>query len=573
MGEGRSIPASESIAVKFKSDAKRLPDADLVQTVVCLANTDGGHIFLGVEDDGRVTGLHPAHDDMPGMAALISNRTTPPVSVRVERLVEDGKPVARIEVPKSPRLVATTDGVLQRRRLRADGTLECVPFLPHEFVSRQAEFGLLDPSAVPMRQASVEDLDPNERKRLRAAIERLGGDRSLLPLGDEEFDAALGLVRRHEGRRVPTVAGMLLLGREGALRDHVPTHEVAFQVLEAAEVRVNEFMRAPLLRVLERVEELFAARVTEREIQVGLFRVPVPTVDRRAFREAVANALTHRDYARLGAIHVRWDDEAVTVSSPGGFVEGVTLDNLITVEPHPRNPALADAFKRIGLVERTGRGVDLIYQGLLRYGRPAPDYGGSDGTTVVVRLSRAEADLAFFEVILEEETKAGAPMPLDVLLALSLFRDERRIDLGALARVIQKDEAAARRILERLVESGLAEAHGVKRGRTYTLSAAVYRRLGADGAYVRQAGFEPLQQEQMVLTYVDRHGSIRRREVAELCRITDRQAKTLLQKMVADNRLTRSGNRRTAMYGRGPKDMDMTERALDTGQRGPSPPA
>jgi ATP-dependent DNA helicase RecG len=428
-----------------------------------------------------------------------------------------------------------------------------VPFLPHEFASRQAEFGLLDPCAIPVRGATPDDLDPVERQRLRRAIDRYGGDRSLLPLEDSEFDAALGFVRRDGDIRYPTLAGLLLLGREPAIRNHVPSHEVAFQVLEGADVRVNEFMRWPLLRVLERVEELFSARVTEREIQVGMFRVPVPSVDPRAFREAVANALTHRDYARLGAVHIRWEDDALTISNPGGFVEGVTLDNLIVVEPRPRNPTLADAFKRLGLVERTGRGVDLIYQGSLRYGRPAPDYSRTTTTTVVVRLSRAEPDLAFFELVVETERRTGAPLPVDALLALSLLREERRVEVDEVGRRIQRDSASARRVLERLVEAGLLERHGATRGRTYTLSAAVYRRLGMSGEYVRQTGFEPLQQEQMVLKYVTQHGSIRRREVAELCRISDDQAKRLLSRLVAEGYLTRSGERKGTVYGPGPK--------------------
>ncbi|MEG4812780.1 ATP-binding protein [Microcoleus sp. F8-D3] len=66
----------------------------------------------------------------------------------------------------------------------------------------------------------------------------------------------------------------------------------------------------------------------------------------------------------MGAVHIRWEDYGITISNPGGFVEGVSLDNLLVVEPRPRNPFLADAIKRIGLAERTGRGVDLIYQGL-----------------------------------------------------------------------------------------------------------------------------------------------------------------------------------------------------------------
>ena len=99
----------------------------------------------------------------------------------------------------------------------------------------------------------------------------------------------------------------------------------------------------------------------------------MPNYEPRAFREALVNALVHRDYTRLGAVHVRWETDAIVVSNPGGFVDGVTLDNLLVVEPRPRNPLLADAVKRIWLAERTGRGIDLIFQGLLRYGRPAPD--------------------------------------------------------------------------------------------------------------------------------------------------------------------------------------------------------
>ncbi len=149
----------------------------------------------------------------------------------------------------------------------------------------------------------------------------------------------------------------------------------------------------PLLKTFEWVEQQFRARLVEKELQAGLFRVPVPNYDPRAFREAFVNSLVHRDYTRLGAVHVRWESDAIVVSNPGGFVEGVTLENLLVVEPRPRNPLLADAIKRIGLAERTGRGIDLIFQGLLRYGRPAPDYRRSDSKSVVVILPGGEADV------------------------------------------------------------------------------------------------------------------------------------------------------------------------------------
>lgn len=225
------VPDQESLTVEFKSDRDRLPDRDLVAAVICLANTEGGTIYLGVEKDGFVSGLHPAHQNLAGLAAMIANRTNPPISVRVTTVWQENQSIAQIDVPKSSRLVATSEGLLQRRRLQADGTPQCVPFYPHEFASRQSDLGNLDYSSLPVAGASAADLDPLERERLRQMVERYGGDRNLLALADVELDGALGLVRHEEDRRVPTVTGLLILGRERAIREHLPTHEVAFQML------------------------------------------------------------------------------------------------------------------------------------------------------------------------------------------------------------------------------------------------------------------------------------------------------------------------------------------------------
>jgi ATP-dependent DNA helicase RecG len=544
----RLIPEHESLTVEFKSDRDRLPDRELAAAVICLANTDGGELYVGVEDDGTVTGLHPAHGNVTGLTAMIANTTIPPVSVRVEALDIDGQRVAKILVPKSRQLVATSEGLLQRRRLRADGLPECVPFYPHEFARRQSDLGLVDYSALPVAAATVADLDPLERERLRQFVERYHGDRSLLGLRDLELDGALGLVSNNEEQPRPTVTGLLLLGREPALRQHLPTHEVAFQVLEATDVRVNDFYRTPLLKTFERVEEQFNTRVVEEEIEVDLFRVPIPNCDRRAFREAFVNALVHRDYTRLGAIHVQWEQSGIVISNPGGFVEGVTLDNLLVVAPRPRNPLLADAFKRIGLAERTGRGIDLIYQGLLRYGRPAPNYSRSTSHSVIVVLPGGAADLGLLRIIITEEKRLNHTLPVDSLIALSLLRQERRVDTVRLGRELQRDEDAARNVLERLVEAGLVEAHGVKKGRTYTLGPKVYRSLGQAADYVRQAGFDTIQQEQMVLRYIRTHGRITRKEAATLCQVSPYQAGRLLRKLLQEKKLARTGQGRNVSY-------------------------
>lgn len=118
----------ETLTVEFKSDQKCTPDRELVAAIVALTNTEGGDLYLGVEDDGAVTGLHANHRDTTGLSALIANRTNPPVSVRGELLDYKGTPVARIRVPKSRQLVSTSEGLLQRRRLLASGKPEAVPF-------------------------------------------------------------------------------------------------------------------------------------------------------------------------------------------------------------------------------------------------------------------------------------------------------------------------------------------------------------------------------------------------------------------------------------------------------------
>ncbi|MGV8892020.1 MAG: DNA glycosylase AlkZ-like family protein [Burkholderiaceae bacterium] len=544
------LPLAETLTVEFKSDRARLPDNELVEALAGLANTDGGELWLGVEDDGTPTGLHMAHQNPAGLPGLVAARTSPSLAVSVNVFALSGVSVAQIVVPNANTEIATTAGVYLRRRLKQDGTPECIPMLPHDRSSRAGRFGLADASAQAVAGATLADFDPLERERLRQAIRQYGGDRVLLELDDEALDGALGFSKRTpSGERVPTLTGLLVIGRESALHERVPTHEFAFQVLARETVSFNEFRRFPLLKALDWLETNFRPYNPEKEVQIGLFRVPVPKVDMGAFREAVANALVHRDYHRLGAVHVRLDDRGLTVSNPGGLVEGVTLQNLLTTEPHPRNPALADAMKRIGIVERSGRGVDKIYRGMLRFGRPEPDYSRTDGNNVVLQLATVDADEVFLQLVVEQENRQnGASLPIDSLIALAVLREQKRLGMDELAHHIHRDAARARRTLEQLVEAGLVQPHGNTRNRSYTLSAEVYQAKDNRIAYTRQAGFSSLQHEQMVLSYVQHHGQIQRSDVVELCHLTKDQAAKLLKQLKDEGRLMMHSERRWAFY-------------------------
>ena len=108
-----NIGFKENLVNEFKSDRMCLPDSDIIDAVVAFANTDGGDLYLGVENDGEITGLHSRHKDITQLAAFIANRTVPPVSVRTE-ILEYDPPVLKISVPKRTSVVASSDGKIQR---------------------------------------------------------------------------------------------------------------------------------------------------------------------------------------------------------------------------------------------------------------------------------------------------------------------------------------------------------------------------------------------------------------------------------------------------------------------------
>jgi ATP-dependent DNA helicase RecG len=557
--ELRSIlQQGETLDIEFKGE-ERAPfrDNDLIETVVCLANRPGvepGWLFVGVEDDGSVTGARPRHEsgrtDPLRLQALISNRTRPSLTVRVELVSIDGKEVIAVQVPTSRLPVGTSDGRYLRRTIGGKATPACLPFFYHEMQAHQADQGTLDYTALRLGEATWDDLDPLEFERFRrmARESRGVGDPSLLNLPDVEMAKALGAVEANHTVRAVRILGLLLFGKEESIRRFLPTYEAAFQQLSNLRVESNDFFRLPLLRLVDEIMGRFMARYREEEMMYGMLRIGVPDYPERAFREGIANALIHRDYSRMGAVHVQWHPDRIEISNPGGFPTGVRLDNLLVTPPRPRNPLLADAFKRAGIVERTARGIDTIFYEQLRNGRPSPSYARSTESDVILVLPGGKANLAFVRLVVEESQR-GQPLSLDDLLILNGLWQERQMTTSQAAELIQKPEADARSVFARLLESGLVEPRGQSRGRTYHLSAATYRQLGEKAAYIRQRGFEPFQQEQMVLNYVKSHQRITRSETASLCQINPDQAKRLLDRLVRGGLLVRHAAGKATWYG------------------------
>ena len=531
------LPKIESLTIEFKSDRNRLSDAEIFEAVVAFANTEGGELFLGIEDNGEVTGVHKAHENTLTVPALIANNTIPPISVRAE-IVEDVLPVLKISVPKSySGITATVSGKTLHRRLKANGEPENVPMYPSEFATRLSDLRLLDYSAMPVFQSSIEDFDPIELQRLRQLIATYNGEKNLLDLADEDLFKALGLVREQNNTLYPTITGLLLIGKIEAIKQYVPTHAAVFQVLEGTEVRNNDDYVLPLLQTIERLNNSLEARNPEQEIEMGLFRFAIPEFDKRAIREALVNAFSHRDYSKMGRVRVTVSDEGLTIANPGGFIEGVSINNLLTAEPHGRNPQLADALKRIGLAERTGRGIDRIYEGSLIFGRPLPDYSASTTVTVSLFIQRSKADRQIVRLITNEQKRLGRPLSLNTLLVLNKLKDIPKSTVEQIADAIHVSDVAVKGILDASIEAGIVEGFGSGKYRTYILSPKAYGTQSEKIGYVRQVDIDETRYPELIINLAKNTDFLSRADVVQLLHVSPSKAYTLLKKLVSEGTL------------------------------------
>lgn len=546
------VQGGETLTVEFKGEEHGgLNDTNLVLAIMCMANTDGGTLLIGVEDDGRITGARARHTgstDADRLVALVRSRTVPPLQVNVNVFALSEGDVIEIVVPKGQAITTTSDGTCQRRVLENHGWA-CVPYHASEHHGRGFILGAEDLSAQPCVHAAWEDLDPLQFERARKAANGPAGDKALLTLSDRDLAGAIGALETSDGCQVPTFSGLLLLGREEALRRHIPTHEAAFQVLDAGgEVRMNDSFRKPLIELADLMEQRFKARNQEREVLVGMIRMAIPDYSFPAFREALLNALFHRDFRENNGVYVQWHPDHLYIASPGGFPEGVTAQNLLTHEPKPRNRRLYEAGKRLGLVEQTGRGVDKVYDGQVRYGRPIPDYSRSSNTGVRLVLQGGSENLSFASFVFQRERAKDRKLTIGEMIGLNRLFHQRRLTSGQLASDMHGTPAEAEGILTRLVEDGLVELRSEKQDGVYQFTSAVYKALGKPLAHARMKGLDGKAREKAVLEHVAKHKSIAREQVMVLTGLTDRQATAFLKSLVSKGRLVPIGERRARHY-------------------------
>ncbi|GGM00049.1 ATP-dependent DNA helicase RecG [Deinococcus aerophilus] len=455
---------------------------ELARYAVGLANARGGTLLVGADLVGQEAAERDAGELHPLMVThaifeLSGGRLT--VNVQHHRL-PGGARVLAVFVPQAPYVLAAPDGAV----IAWDGA-HLVPVTPAEGEPQADQ----DYTATVPPDASLADLDPGEVARLRGLGRRI----SASGLPDLDFLRELGLLVPSGGALRPTLAAILLAGTPAALRAHVPQAEVCFyhHVNSEAEFQFREDLLRPIPALLTRLAELIQARNRFTPVQVGLFRIEVWDQDEAVYREALLNALTHRDYTLRDAVHVHHHPERLDILNPGGLPGGITPGNILRHQPKRRNPLLAEVLSRLGLVERAGVGVDKMYSLLLRHGKEPPEYTTyADAVTLTLHSPGFDAHFARFVARKQEEMQT---LSLDMLIVLSLLAREGEATRATLARALQLPEDRTPRLLRGMEEHALIVRGGVGRGIAYTLSDEVRMALGGEKVVARSAehGREP----------------------------------------------------------------------------------
>lgn len=472
----------ENEHLEFKEAKQHFDFEELVRYCAALANEGGGRMILGVSDKlpRRVVGSR-AFDNLERTKAGLIERLH--IRIEVETLPHSDGPVIIFEVPARPLgFPIQYKGAYWMR-----GGESLIPMTP-DLLKRIFAETAPDFSAEPCPAASISDLDPTAMQRFRQMWARKSGNMTLHSISDEQLltDAELMV----DG--VLLYAALILFGTRQALGRYLPQAEVIF------EFRSSEASGPPAQREEYRQgffvfqDELWQKidlRNERQHFQTGFFIVDVPTFNEITIREALLNAVSHRDYRLPGSVFVRQFARRLEITSPGGLLPGITVQNILWRQA-PRNRRVAEIFARCGLVERSGQGMNRMFEECIKESKPHPDFTGTDDYQVALTFRGEVQDpqfLRFLEQIGEEK--------------LALFTTQDFLVLDYVHRE-QPVPDTFKACLPPLVDQGIIERVGRGKGTRYILSRQFYDFLGQKGVYTRKRGLDRDTNKMLLLKHI-----------------------------------------------------------------------
>ncbi|HEX6074608.1 MAG TPA: ATP-binding protein, partial [Micromonosporaceae bacterium] len=473
----------ESRRLDFKRQGRSREDTvrDLAAAAACFANADGGTLVVGVRD--RVPGVAAIEGtdlDPVQVARRVYELTQPPLTVDTEFTTYAGKRLLLVAVPRSVEIHQ-----VEGRATHRVGT-SCEPMTATQIANAVGERRGEDWSAadtdVPLGAVSAIAMEVARRLLLRQSLDPQR--RGYANETDTDLLRVMGVV---SSRGTLLRAGYLLLCATEGTHDQVLVYQ--FRRTPAGEPTDVHRLPGPLLLAVTRVLELVDARVDKTPVnlpngqQISFSDLPEPAV-----REAVINAVIHRDHRLPDPVRVEHAPSRLVVTSPGPLVAGVTVDNILSTSSRPRNTRLTRAVRILGLAEEAGVGVDRMYREMVRVGHQPPQFaeeadrvrvtllGGAPNqhlTRYVATLPAAEADDA------------------DPMLILYQLLTKRTVTASSATRLLQKGVAEVEDVLRRLASETVAMIEPTResfrrRHPNYRLQEHVVSALGPAVSYRRR---------------------------------------------------------------------------------------
>lgn len=529
------IKHPESEQLEFKEARQSLGTDTTIEYCVALANEGGGKLLVGVTDKPprKVQGTSAFTDTNKIKSRLVNELR---LHVEVDAVEHPDGRVLVFNVPSRPAGVPLD--FKGRYWMRTGESL--VQMTPDRLKRIFNETGT-DYSAEICPGASLGDLDREAIENFCETWKRKADNPNIETLSVEQLLSDAELV---DDRGV-TYAALILLGSRKSLSRYLPDMEVIFEYRSSEASTGYQQRREYREGFFSFNDELWReidARNETHSLEEGLYRRDIPTFDERIIREAILNAVCHRDYRRAGSTFVRQFPKKLEVESPGGFAPGVTPDNILWKQV-PRNRRIAEALAKCGLVERSGQGARLMFERSILESKPQPDFSRTDETEVFLTLYGEIQDpnlLRFFEKIGEE--------------TLSTFSTQ---DLLVVAHV-HKDEPVPEDLQDRvprLERIGAIEKKGRGRGRRYLLSKRFYEFVGERGTYTRRSGLDRETNKALLLRHIESNGStgVRFQEFSEVLPAQTRGSlQSLTRELKGEGKAHPIGRTRGARWYPGP---------------------
>lgn len=511
----------EDAHIEFKQG---LSESRIAEAVTAFSNSDGGVILLGVTDAGKVIGFASDGESRARIHRAVGGVHSPG-RYELHLCRVGGREVVAIAIHRRREGFAQLkDGRVLVRRDAMNAAL-----IGDELSRFVSERSLRRFESTPVA-ATLADADDGLTERIRAAYAWTG-----TAIEDRLFEAGLLAERRPDAPL--TVAGALCLLRRPADVLGKAFVEV-FRYRDESEIYDRRFeVDGPVDEQVAAVTRMILDELGSDVVILGLHRHELPRIPEPVLREAIANAVAHRTYENnRQPVRVELRPDRVVIRSPGALPEPVTLSNM-REQNAARNVDVIRVLRRHRLAEDAGMGIDVMQDAMEAALLEPPEFSADDShVDVVLRIDSAVTPRE--RAWIAEIEQRGDLRRNDRLLLL--FAARGSVLTNAAARdLLHIDSTHARAALHRLRDLGLLRQSGQRGGATYTLA----NELGPP------AGLQMTDEEiRGLIVRMARDGRVRNEDVRERTGLDRSQVLALLNSMVADGTLVRSGQRRGTYY-------------------------